>query len=248
MAAPGSVFTCRRVRREALFDSSGGERPSPPALSQQGGGAEGSLIRVAPVRVASGPDKAGAGQYCQMAGARRAWRKGVREEPGVYVTQTWTGSNLADRGRERRAPACGRGTPWLVFDGWPGGHGEVLRGSRGDAAGTEPDSSSVKRVTVNTGTVPVLPAAAHPARTGGLGAPTADRSGTGRSRRSIPGAGEPRARERAAAVTRREGGCNAARRAPNGGALTAQAPAGLPWERVAGMRAKLHRWAGPGLI
>jgi len=29
---------------------------------------------------------------------------------------------------------------------------------------------------------------------------------------------------------------------PNGGALPAQAP-GLPWERVAGMQAKLHRWA-----
>ena len=30
---------------------------------------------------------------------------------------------------------------------------------------------------------------------------------------------------------------------PNGSAQPAQAPAGLPWARVAGMQAKLHRWA-----
>ena len=30
---------------------------------------------------------------------------------------------------------------------------------------------------------------------------------------------------------------------PNGGASTAQAHSGLPWEKVAGMQAKLHRWA-----
>jgi hypothetical protein len=55
----------------------------------------------------------------------------------------------------------------------------VLRGSRGDAAGTEPGSSFAERITVNTGTVPVLPGAAHPARWFGLSAPTADRSGMG---------------------------------------------------------------------
>jgi hypothetical protein len=50
-------------------------------LSQQVGVAEGSLIRVVPGRVGSGPDKAGTGQYCQMAWVRRARRRGVREEP-----------------------------------------------------------------------------------------------------------------------------------------------------------------------
>jgi hypothetical protein len=44
------------------------------------------------------------------------------------------------------------------FNGWPGDHGEVLRGSRGDAAGTESGSSFIERNTVNTGTVLVLPA------------------------------------------------------------------------------------------
>src|ERR1700729_4508413 len=104
-------------------------------------------------------------------------------------------------GRERRAPAPGRGTLRLAFDDWPGDHGEVLRGSRGDAAGTEPGSSFAERITVNTGTVPVPPAAAHPVRLAGLGAPTADRSGTGRSRRSTPSRGKPGAWGRAAAVS-----------------------------------------------
>jgi hypothetical protein len=62
-------------------------------------------------------------------------------------------------GRERRAPADAAGNFWAGFNGWPGGHGEVLRGSRGDAAGTESGSSFIERSTVNTGTVPVLPAA-----------------------------------------------------------------------------------------
>src|SRR2546423_5415243 len=95
-------------------------------------------------------------------------------------------------GRERCAPVVGwRGTPGLAFDGWPGDHGEVLRGSRGDAAGTESGSSFVERITVNTGTVPLLPTATCPMWPVGLGASTADRVGTGRSRRSTPSRGEP---------------------------------------------------------
>jgi hypothetical protein len=46
-----------------------------------------------------------------------------------------------------------------VFNDWPEDHGEVLRGNRGDAAGTESGSSFIERITVNTGTVRVLPAA-----------------------------------------------------------------------------------------
>jgi hypothetical protein len=121
-------------------------------------------------RVASGPDKAGTCQYCQMVRAGRAGRKGVRKEPAFTSLNAWTGSNLVDMGRERRAPIpVGWGTPGLGFDGWPGDHGEVLRGSRGDAAGTESGSSFVERITVNTGTVPVLPATAHPPRLAGAG-------------------------------------------------------------------------------
>jgi len=40
--------------------------------------------------------------------------------------------------------------------GSAGGRGEVLRGSRGDAAGIKPGSSFVERIAVNTGTVLVL--------------------------------------------------------------------------------------------
>ena len=140
------------------MDSSGGERPSSPSLSQQGGGAGGSLTRVTPGRVASGPDKAGTCQYCQMVRVRRAGWKGVRKEPVFTSLKARTGPNLADMGRERCAPVrTGGELLWLAFNDWSGDHGEVLRGSRGDAAGTESGSSSIERITVNTGTVPVLP-------------------------------------------------------------------------------------------
>ena len=72
-----------------------------------------------------------------------------------------------------------------------GGHGEVLRGNRGDAAGTELGSSFVERITVNTGTALVLPDPAHPVRSFGLGSSSADRIGVGRSRRSTPRPGKP---------------------------------------------------------
>jgi hypothetical protein len=110
---------------------------------------------VVPGWVASGPDKAGVGQYCQVAWVRRAWRKGVRKEPAftslklgpAQIWWIWAGS-----GAHLIRVIPGRGTPGLAFDGWPGDHGEVLRGSRGDAAGTEPGSSFAERITVNTGT------------------------------------------------------------------------------------------------
>jgi hypothetical protein len=49
--------------------------------------------------------------------------------------------------------------------GLAGGHDEVLRGSRGEAAGTKSGSSFAERIAVNTGTVRV-PASntAQPAR------------------------------------------------------------------------------------
>ena len=113
-------------------------------------------------RVASGPDKAGMGQYCQMAQVRRAWRKGVREEPAFTSPKPGPAQIWRIRGRERANPPSERGTPGLAFDGWPEDHGEALPGSRGDAAGTEKGSSFAERITVNTGTVPGPPAAAGP--------------------------------------------------------------------------------------
>lgn len=49
----------------------------------------------------------------------------------------------------------------------PGDHGEVLRGSRGDAAGTESGFSFIERITVNTGTVLDPPPLQDPAWGGG---------------------------------------------------------------------------------
>src|SRR5690349_13731742 len=98
--------------------------------------------------------------------------------------------------------------PGRLADAGPEGHGEVLRDSRGDAAGAESGSSFVERITVNTGTVPVLPSLSRRQRGGGGLSPlSADRSGTGRSRRSTPSRGEPGTWGRAAVAARREGGC-----------------------------------------
>ena len=67
----------------------------------------------------------------------------------------------------------------------------MLRGSRGDAAGTELGSSFVERITVNVGTVSAV-ARIRVSNTGvGLGPSSTDRSETGRSRRSTPSRGEP---------------------------------------------------------
>ena len=67
----------------------------------------------------------------------------------------------------------------------------MLRGSRGDAAGTELGSSFVERITVNAGTARSCPTPCSPTRVVGLGSSSADRSGTGRSRRSTPSRGKP---------------------------------------------------------
>ena len=100
----------------------------------------------------------------------------------------------------------------------------MLRGSRGDAAGTELGSSFVERITVNTGTVPVLPESVRPAR--GLGWVHRRPIGPGRGGAAVVlRAGEsPCTWGRAAAVTRRDGGCNA--------------------ERCAGEYRRSH-WSGP---
>jgi hypothetical protein len=64
-----------------------------------------------------------------------------------------------------------------------GGHGDILRGSRGDAAGTELGSSFVERITANVGTVSILACLHAPSMAGRLGPSSTDRVGTGRSRR-----------------------------------------------------------------
>ncbi len=63
-----------------------------------------------------------------------------------------------------------------LVDVGPGGHGEVLRGSHGDATGTELGSSFIERITVNTGTVSTLARPRVSSAEGWAGS-TVDRSG-----------------------------------------------------------------------
>jgi hypothetical protein len=67
----------------------------------------------------------------------------------------------------------------------------VLRGSRGEAAGTELGSSFIERITVNAGTARSCLIAVYPTWMVGLGASSANRVGAGRSRRSTPSRGKP---------------------------------------------------------
>jgi hypothetical protein len=172
-------------------------------------------------------------------GRCRVWVGAALTKPGRVSTARWCGSgerdgkeygqepastslkglpapNLADMGRVRCAilPVVF----WLVgvTPGWscgclPGGHGEVLRVSHGDAAGAQLDSSFVERTAVNTGTFPALPLGRAASTERRLGPSSTDRVGKGRSRRSTRGPGEPVTWGRAAAVMRREGNCDAER-------------------------------------
>src|SRR5450759_3900395 len=125
----------------------------------------------------------------------------------------------------------------------PGGHGEVLRVSCGDAAGTELGSSFVERVVSE-----------HGNRSGLCPVPRIRRGGSGWVHRRLTGPG----RGGAAVVLRvresrthgegrqqfREGmGAVMPKDAPpNGGAPPEDGPIG-PRRRVSEMQAKLHRWA-----
>src|SRR4051794_34045706 len=127
--------------------------------------------------------------------------------------------------------------------GSAGGHGEVLRGNRGEAAGTKSDSSFVERIAVNTGTVSVLALAPRsPAWRSGLGPPSIERIEAGGSRRSSRSPGEPGTGRRAAAVTRSEETAMAKDAPGNTGALDEAAPSGA-FARGSRMQTKLHRWA-----
>ena len=92
------------------------------------------------MRVGSSPDKAGAGQYCQMVWARRTRREGVtRVNQWLNLRNRGSGSNLADVGRAavRAERTNGEATSGTVIDAGPGGREESLRRTRGDAAGAE---------------------------------------------------------------------------------------------------------------
>lgn len=89
----------RPVRREALLIRT--EVKDLRRRSRRGGTVE--LRAARPGRAASGPDKAGTYQHCQMVRVRRAGRKRSTQGTDVYVPSSCTGSNLADMGRGRCA-------------------------------------------------------------------------------------------------------------------------------------------------
>jgi hypothetical protein len=128
-------------------DSSGGERPSSLILSQQDGGAEGSLIRVVPRRVGAALTKPGCGPG-ERDGEEYARN---RRFTSLKVTpaRTWW---MWVGGGAHPLPRGSWGTLGAVYRCCPEGHEEGLRRTHGDAAGTQSGSSFVERMTVNTGT------------------------------------------------------------------------------------------------
>jgi hypothetical protein len=93
------------VRHEALCVG-GGARPPRPVCRRRWVEAEGSLVvRECCGRVASGPDKVGTCQHCQMVRVRRASREGIRKEP---VCDSPLGSPGSKSGGYGPVLRCGR--------------------------------------------------------------------------------------------------------------------------------------------
>jgi hypothetical protein len=101
---------------------------------------------------------------CPVAVGRCSWGQPAPRGAGCGWEQPRQSSpapNLADGPEAVHTCWFGRRPVWWGTSGRScgcpsGGHGDVLRGSRGEAAGIELGSSSVERTAVNTGTVPVL--------------------------------------------------------------------------------------------
>lgn len=101
--------------------------------------AEGSLIPGTRGKVASSPDKAGAGQHCQMIWRPASETGRCNDSESVYESLSRANHQLQSDGY---GLGCGaysrgyvRGTRWSVYVAEQGGHGEGLRRSRGEAAG-----------------------------------------------------------------------------------------------------------------
>ena len=109
----------------------------------------------------SSPDNDGTGRHRQTARVRQARRRGVRvQEPVVEPPKVER--RLEPDGCGPVSGAHGDGVAVGVTSvrsriGRAGGHGEVLRGSRGEAAGEELGAYPVEREAVNVGTIPRLP-------------------------------------------------------------------------------------------
>jgi hypothetical protein len=123
-------------------------------LSQQAAVAEGSLIRVVAGRAGAALTKPRRASTARWRGSgERGGKEYARNRR--FTSFIWdTGSNLVDMGRAQRAPLPfgGGGNFREVYESRTGRPRESLRRTHGNAAGTQPGSSSAERVAVNTGT------------------------------------------------------------------------------------------------
>jgi hypothetical protein len=144
---------CERVVRHEASMIEWTER-SNGGPSQRVVEAGGSLALEAQGAGGSSPDNDGTGRHRQTARVRQARREGVaRANQWLNPLKRGSGSNLADVGRDvAHAGPGGLVTPWLVFRGWRGGHGEGLRRTHGEAAGEKPGAAPVDRSAMNVGT------------------------------------------------------------------------------------------------
>lgn len=116
-------------------------------------------------------------------GARQARRSGVRvQKPAVEPPQVERRLEPGGSGPVSSArPAARRATSGRSRVGRPGGHGEGLRRSRGEAAGEELGTNPVERSVVNVGTTPASPRRAGPPGRKRAGPSSSHDDGVGRS-------------------------------------------------------------------
>src|SRR4051794_35736540 len=126
------------------------------ACRSRSGEAGGSLNREVPVRVGAAPTTTERVSTARWRGSGKRDGEEYARNQRAYVLRKVDRleSGRSGPGVVRTCPASvgGELPGWLVDVG-PGGHGEVLRGSHGDATGTELGSSSIERTSVNVGTV-----------------------------------------------------------------------------------------------
>lgn len=131
--------------------------------------------------MASGPDKTGTCQNCQMVRVRQTSRRGIREELACYVSLS--GHRLKPGGwpvAMRTRSLMRRGTSERGFSPSQGGRGESLRRSHGDIAGTKSDASFGKRSACEHGNCPaVVPGLRASSSRVGIGTPSAEHAGQG---------------------------------------------------------------------
>jgi hypothetical protein len=141
-------ITCATRRHQP-----GGVKGPAFGLSQQPVEAESSLILGGTGLGGSSSDKAGTAGHRQTGRDRRARRIGVRvQEPAVEPPQERDRLEPGGSGPGSSARPPSVGDSDVGCDGRPGGHGESLRRSRGEAAGEELGTNPVERLMVNVGT------------------------------------------------------------------------------------------------